>query len=226
MLALKDAFFTHHQQCFCRVTVWGLPWVESLPERGGRPSRPCRGKSGVRRRHAGRTTCLRAAQGHSAEPQALREGPGPRRSCWRGLKAAGSGHGSGVMSALPSGPVVCACQVNSLEIDGRKAADGACSRAGARPPPFPRHSRHHRQLSWPGAGCSGQSWKMCKEAKPGLLCSTGLKRSAHVVRRCWQNEQAEVVDGVATAGLLHPRFGSRSPVAGMAEVGAAANAPH
>lgn len=91
MLALKDAFFTHHQQCFCRVTVWGLPWVESLPERGGRPSRPCRGKSGVRRRHAGRTTCLRAAQGHSAEPQALREGPGPRRSCWRGLKAAGSG---------------------------------------------------------------------------------------------------------------------------------------
>lgn len=67
---------------------------------------------------------------------------------------------------------------------------------------------------------------MCKEAKPGLSCSTGLKRSAHVVRRCWQNKQAEVVDGVATAELLHTRFGSRSPVAGMAEVGAAGNAPH
>lgn len=67
---------------------------------------------------------------------------------------------------------------------------------------------------------------MCKEAKPGLSCGAVLKCSAHVVRRCWQNKQAEVVDGMATAELLHPRFGSRSPVTGMVEVGAAANVPH
>lgn len=52
-------------------------------------------------------------------------GEGPR------VVVSGEGTRWWVMSVFPSGSVMCACQVNSLEIDGRKAADGACDWAGA-----------------------------------------------------------------------------------------------
>lgn len=112
-----------------------------------------------------------------------------------------------VMSAFPSGSVMCACQVNSLEIDGRKAADGACSRAGgALPSPFPPRCRPRRRLPRPSVGRWEQRRAQRRAANPRLSSVTALKRDTRSGGRCRQvgGGSLLIFQAAGAAGLLHP----------------------
>lgn len=180
-------------------------------------------------------SCLRKQQqryGASGSPTARQRQPHspPERLCRRGLagqgdeggggegpSTAGSGEGARrrVMSAFPSGSVMCACQVNSLEIDGRKAADGACSRAGgALPSPFPPRCRPRRRLPLPSAGRWEQRGRTQRsKANPLLSCLTALKCGALSGRQCWWMKGGRVCcfQAAVAADLLHPLPCWRSP---------------
>lgn len=114
MLAFESCILCPPSAALQPAVGVGLVWAEACPSGGPGSAKRC------------------CQAGHDVS---VGSGARPTPACTKGLalgcaggaelRAARAQHG--VMSALPSGPVMCACQVNSLEIAGRKAADGAPS---------------------------------------------------------------------------------------------------